>query len=92
MTATIEIVGSDEYFVIDLPEPGGDHVERFVEVQSYWTNLPTSWGHQRVQIEVLVEPETATYWSTIESAGVSAAGPTPAAAAVAAMRAAMALL
>jgi hypothetical protein len=71
---------------------GDSPVERFVLIDRFATNLPTRAGHTRVEVEILVEPETSAYWAAVGEVGVAAAGTTAEAAAVAAMRAAIALL
>ncbi|MFT7601960.1 MAG: hypothetical protein ACI8TP_004924 [Acidimicrobiales bacterium] len=67
-------------------------LERFVLMSHYYTNLVCADGFRRVEVELLVDPDGRAYWAAIPEVGVAATGATPAAAALAAMRAATALV
>lgn len=69
------------------------NLDRFVQFDAYETNLPTLGGSLRVGVELLVDPDSIDgFWAVIPAAGVAAAGESPTGAALAAMRAATAML
>ena len=73
--------------------PAADNLDRFVLFDAYDTNLPTLSGFKRARVELLVDPDSVDgFWAVIPIAGVAAAGDTPGEAALAAMRAACAML
>lgn len=83
-----------ESTVLDLPDPSSTpSVDRFLPMARYHTNLPTAESDlKRVEVELLIDPDARTYWAVVSEVGVAAVGSTPAEAALAAMRAAAALL
>lgn len=73
-------------------EPSSSSDERFVLLGRYETSVALEEGTRSVQVELLVDPDSESFWASIAEVGVAASGNTPADAAVAAIRAAALLL